>query len=212
MIESAPDEVKAHEQMPQETTNPALILASTSRYRAELLGRLGLPFTQHAPGTEEDERDGESPRHRAARLALAKARDLSKLYPDQWVIGSDQVAYCGRRILHKPGTADNAVSQLERLSGRKAGFATAIALVHGASATEFQSLDMTQVRFRKLGQREIRAYVARDTPLDCAGSFRCESLGIALFQRIESKDPTALIGLPLIVTAKLLRQAGFQLI
>jgi len=187
-----------------------LILASTSRYRAALLERLGLPFRVAAPRVAEDHRPGEGPAARALRLALAKAQAVAATHPDCWVLGSDQVADCDGRILEKPGTDANCREQLAACSGRSATFFTAAVLTQGGIASDRQHVDRTIVQFRHLSAAEIATYVKRDRPLDCAGGFRCEGLGIALFDGIDSADPTALIGLPLIWVAHALRDAGLD--
>lgn len=188
-----------------------LILASTSRYRAQLLERLGLPFDVMAPGVEESPLLREVPLERAQRLALAKATAVSTLHPDATVIGSDQVAVCKGEVLGKPGDARECREQLQRLSGSTAIFHTALAVLDGARQATVQVVDTTTVYFRALEPREIERYVEIDRPLDCAGSFKSEALGIALFTRIVSEDPTALIGLPLIALARALRQVGYEL-
>ncbi|HWX70164.1 MAG TPA: nucleoside triphosphate pyrophosphatase [Steroidobacteraceae bacterium] len=189
----------------------ALILASTSVYRRELLTRLGLPFETLAPGVSEAHIAHESPADRAMRLALEKARAVARGHPQAVVIGADQVAACGERLLDKPGCAVGSRQQLEALSGRTALFYTACAVLGGSREVHLAHVDTTSVLVRALSAGEIERYVARERPYDCAGGFRAESLGIALFECIESRDPTALIGLPLIWLAGALRQAGFAL-
>ncbi|MBV8974888.1 MAG: septum formation protein Maf [Sinobacteraceae bacterium] len=189
----------------------ALILASTSPYRKQLLSRLALPFETHAPEVDEAHLEGESPTNRAHRLALEKARAVAGMHPDAVVIGADQVAACGDQILDKPGNAQRAREQLEALSARTALFYTACAVLGGNRAVRLAHLDTTRVVFRALSQVEIERYVARERPFDCAGGFRAEALGISLFESIESRDPTALIGLPLVWLAAALRAAGFLL-
>lgn len=190
----------------------ALILASTSAYRRALLERLGLGFTVARPEVDETPRPGEAPQALAVRLARAKAEAvLAGALADgrtAWVIGSDQVAELDGRPLGKPGTAERAVAQLGAMSGREVRFLTALCLA-GPDGRRFESLDITTVRFRSLSADEIARYVERERPLDCAGSFKSEGLGIALFEAIDSRDPTALIGLSLIDTARALRAAGF---
>ncbi len=186
-----------------------LVLASTSRYRADLLRRLGLPFVQENPGIDEDERAGEAPAARATRLALAKAHAVAGRRPRQWVLGSDQVAFYGERILHKPGSPDANIEQLMDLSDQTVGFATAIALVSGE--IELQALDLTQVRFRRLDRAEVERYVQAEPAHDCAGGFKIEGLGVSLFESVRNDDPTALVGLPLIALRRLLAQAGTAL-
>lgn len=184
-----------------------LILASTSRYRAELLSRLRLPFDTEAPGVDEVEEPGELPESRARRLAQAKARAVAERRPGHWVLGSDQVAFCDDEILHKPGLPEANVEQLARLSGREAHFATAITLTT-AGGLELSSLDMTVVRFRAFDLATAQRYVAAEPAHDCAGGFKIEGLGISLFESVETRDPTALIGLPLIALRRLLEQVG----
>jgi septum formation protein len=188
-----------------------LVLGSTSRYRAELLQRLGLAFEQRAPGTIESELAGEPPAMRAMRLATAKAIDAGRGLGDALVIGSDQVAELDGQLLEKPGTIERATEQLSACSGRTVSFHTALCLFDTAGGQRHTHLDLTRVHFRHLQHEEIRRYIAHEQPLDCAGSFKCEGLGISLFERIENSDPTALIGLPLIALARLLREAGFSL-
>ena len=187
-----------------------LILASTSPYRAALLRRLRLPFEVAAPDVAEDLQPGEAPAARALRLALAKAQAVAALRPAAWVLGSDQVADCGGRILDKPGVAERCREQLTACSGRAVIFYTAAVLIHDREKTPGHHTDRTIVRFRNLSATDIANYVERDRALDCAGGFRCEGLGIALFEEIESADPTALIGLPLIWVARALREAGLD--
>ncbi|HEY9253377.1 MAG TPA: Maf family nucleotide pyrophosphatase [Stenotrophomonas sp.] len=184
---------------------PRLILASTSAYRRELLARLGLPFEQARPQVDETPWPGEAPAPLALRLAEAKARALAD--EGAWALGSDQVAELDGLPLGKPGTFDAAVAQLSAMSGRSVHFHTAVCLASPTS-THLAS-DLTVVHFRNLSAAEIERYLHAESPLDCAGSFKCEGLGISLFEAIDSRDPTALVGLPLIATARLLRQAGF---
>lgn len=188
-----------------------LVLGSTSRYRAQLLERLGLAFDQRAPGTSEIELTGETPSERAARLATAKAVDAGKGLANALVIGSDQVAELDGLLLEKPGTAERAHEQLSACSGRIVSFHTALCVFDTANRRHRTHLDLTRVHFRALLPEEISRYIEREQPLDCAGSFKCEGLGISLFERIENNDPTALIGLPLIALARLLREAGLEL-
>lgn len=183
-----------------------LILASGSRYRAELLSRLKLPFVGFAPDIDESPQAGENGRQLTQRLALAKAQTLSSLHPGRWVLGSDQAAECAGRILGKPGARERAIEQLEFLSGKAVEFLTAIALVNDAE--HHTALDITTVKFRDLTRSEIEHYVDIEPAFDCAGSFKCEGYGITLFESIRSEDPTGLIGLPLIAVRRLLSQAG----
>jgi len=190
---------------------PPLVLASTSRYRRALLERFGLPFDIAAPGIREDARAAELPMDRAMRLALEKAQAVAARAPRTLVIGSDQVASSAGAVLDKPGDAAGAREQLTRLSGSSAHFYTACALIGLDSGVHAVHLDTTTVHFRTLRPAEIARYVARDEPYDCAGGFKAEALGSALFERLETEDPTALIGLPLIWLAGALRAAGFEL-
>ncbi len=195
--------------MPVPSITPELVLASSSRYRRELLERLRLPFRMIATGADETPRSGEAARALAKRLALAKASSAAALAPDAWVIGSDQVAAAGDRILGKPGTRDACIEQLAFASGRTVEFLTACCVTRGATRDSFQHIDTTRVRFRALKPDEISRYVDGEQPFDCAGGFKCEGLGVSLFESIDSRDPTALIGLPLIWLAGTLRGCGF---
>jgi septum formation protein len=191
---------------------PALILASTSRYRRELLTRLHLPFEVLAPGVDETPLPAETPAALARRLALAKARAVGAGRPEAVVIGSDQVADLDGVPIGKPGTHARAVEQLHAMSGRSVVFQTAVAVVRVATGFTAGVLVPVTVRFRVLSDAEIEHYLRAEAPYDCAGSARCESLGIALLDAIESDDPTALVGLPLIRTSALLRQAGIDVL
>jgi septum formation protein len=190
---------------------PELILASTSPYRRSLLERLGIPFAALPPQTPEDTIAGELPTDRALRLAIAKAQAIASLRPDAVVIGSDQVAAVGSKILDKPGDAARCRAQLATASGSSARFHTACAVIAPQAGIRMVHIDTTTVFFRSLSDEEIERYVERERPFDCAGGFRAEGLGIALFESIESRDPSALIGLPLIWVACALRRAGFEL-
>jgi septum formation protein len=190
---------------------PRIILASTSRYRAELLRRLLGDFAQRSPGTDEAPVLGESPAERALRLAAAKATAVAAAAGDALVIGSDQVAELAGGVLDKPGSTERARAQLAASSGREVVFHTGLCLLDARDGSTRLHLDRTCVRFRPLAAEEIARYVEREQPLDCAGSFKCEGLGISLFERIDSEDPTALVGLPLIALARLLREAGVPL-
>ena len=171
----------------------SLVLASTSTYRCVLLERLGLPFEVARPEVDETPRPGESPQALAERLALAKAEAvLADASDETWVIGSDQVAELDGQPLGKPGSHAGAVAQLQSMSGHEVRFLTALCLA-GHRGRRLQSLDITRVRFRALSNDEIERYVARERPLDCAGSFKVEGLGIALFDEIDNRDPTSLI-------------------
>ena len=190
----------------------SLVLGSTSRYRRELLERLHLPFEVASPDVDETAQPGESPRSLALRLALAKARAVARRFPDAVVIGSDQVADLDGIALGKPGSHDRAVDQLRRMRGRSIVFQTAVAVVCHGSGFEQVDLAPVRVRFRDLGDDEIETYLRAEQPYDCAGSAKSEGLGIALLDAIDSDDPTALVGLPLIRTCRMLRAAGVKLL
>lgn len=201
--------------MPEATHSPQnrqLVLGSTSRYRRELLSRLHLPFEVAAPEVDETPRPGESPHELARRLALAKAHAVAAKFPEAVVIGSDQVADLDGEPLGKPGNHENAVAQLHRMRGRVVVFQTAVAVV--CAATGFEELDLAPVKvtFRQLSDVEIESYLRAEQPYDCAGSARSEGLGIALLDMIENDDPTALVGLPLIRTCRMIRAAGVKVL
>jgi septum formation protein len=192
------------------STPPALILASTSRYRRELLERLRLPFEARSPEVDETPLPGEAPAALAERLALAKARVLAAQRPDAVVIGADQVADVDGVAIGKPGDHARATAQLRTMSGRRIVFQTAVAVVREAVGFAAVRRVPVTVRFRTLDDAEIEFYLRAEQPYDCAGSAKCETLGIALLEAIESDDPTALVGLPLIRTSELLRAAGLD--
>lgn len=193
-------------------TKRTVILASTSRYRRDLMNRLRLPFEVHSPEVDETPLPGESPSTLAQRLALAKAQAVARRFPDAVVIGSDQVADLNGEPLGKPGTHERAVEQLRRMRGQTLIFQTAVAVV--CQATGFQQQDIAPVRvvFRELDDAAIEAYLRAEQPYDCAGSAKSEGLGIAILEAIDSDDPTALVGLPLIRTCRMLRSAGVDLL
>lgn len=195
--------------MPAQSQKKSLVLASSSQYRKELLERLGIPFDVHVPAIDESARPGESPARLAARLAAEKAVTVATGLPAAVVIGSDQVAVFAGQVVGKPGNAANARAQLAAFSGNRVDFLSAISVQCVESGFRFDRTVTTQVRFRALSQAEIRRYVARDNPVDCAGGFRSEATGSALLQSMRSDDPTAIIGLPLICVAQALREAGF---
>ena len=192
------------------TVHPALILASTSRYRRELLDRLRLTFTVASPEVDETPLPGEQPAALAQRLALAKARAVAAKHPEAIVIGSDQVADLDGTPIGKPGTHERAVQQLRAMSGRSVVFQTGVAVVCEARGFAAAALVPVTVRFRTLSDAEIEHYLRTEQPYDCAGSAKSETLGVALLDAIESDDPSALVGLPLIRTCALLRQAGID--
>ena len=198
--------MKVHAAM-SNSSNPSLILASTSVYRRELLERLGIPFTVVSPELDETPLPGESTLELALRLAKAKAAAVSKDYPDAWVIGSDQVAdLCGAAI-GKPGNFERAMAQLQLMRGSTVTFHTALCIMKGDMETTLSV--PTEVSFRKLSDEILESYLLTEEPYDCAGSAKSEGLGITLLEAIKSDDPTALIGLPLIALTGLLRGAGF---
>jgi septum formation protein len=188
------------------------VLGSTSPYRRELLSRLHLTFQTAAPEVDETERPGESPLELARRLALAKARAVAVQFPEAVVIGSDQVADLAGEALGKPGTHERAVAQLRRMSGRSVIFHTAVAVVCAASGFEQLEVAPVRVAFRNLSDAEIESYLLAERPYDCAGSARSEGLGIALLDAIDSDDPTALVGLPLIRTCRMIGAAGVKVL
>ena len=188
-----------------------LVLASTSAYRRELLGRLRVKFEVARPEVDETPLPGESPAALAQRLADEKARSVGTRLRQAWVIGADQVAELDGQVLGKPGSFERAADQLAAASGRRLQFHTAVSLYRHGERRVSRVLDHTFVQFRSLSGVEIERYLHAEQPYDCAGSFKAEGLGICLFESIESHDPTALIGLPLIAVAQLLRQVGFIL-
>lgn len=193
------------------TGQRALVLGSTSRYRRELLQRFGLPFEVVGPHVDETPQPNEVPAALAQRLALAKAQAVAAQRPEAIVIGSDQVADLHGQPLGKPGTHERAVAQLRQMSGQTVLFQTAVAVVCAATGLAACELAVVRVVFRDLTDAEIERYLRAEQPYDCAGSAKSEGLGITLLDHIDNDDPTALIGLPLIRTARLLRQAGLQL-
>jgi septum formation protein len=194
------------------TQTRQLILGSTSRYRRELLARVNTPFTVVGPDVDETPAEQETPRALALRLALAKARAVAALHPEAVVIGSDQVADLNGMPLGKPGNHERAVLQLQRMRGQTVVFQTAVAVV--CAATQFEEVDLAavKVKFRDLSDAEIETYLRTEQPYDCAGSAKSEGLGIALLESIDNDDPTALVGLPLIRTCRMLRAAGIELL
>jgi len=180
--------------MPQ----PPLVLASTSRFRRSLLERLGIPFLTASPDTDETRRPGESPRDLVVRLAEAKARAVAATYPDALIIGSDQVACIDETVLGKPGDRGRAIEQLTQASGREVLFHTGLCLLNATSGRSQTCCEPFRVHFRRLSGAQIEGYLDRERPFNCAGSFKSEGLGIALFERLEGKDPTALVGMPMI--------------
>lgn len=188
-----------------------LVLGSTSPYRCVLLARLGVAFESARPEVDESPLLGETPEALAIRLAAAKARAVAERYPDAWVIGADQVAELDGNALGKPGSFERAADQLSAASGRRVAFHTAVSLYRRAEHRAIAFHDRTFVVFRALDNAEIERYLHAEQPYDCAGSFKAEGLGITLFESIETTDPTALVGLPLIALASALRRVGYRL-
>jgi septum formation protein len=193
-------------------TPPRLILASTSPYRQELLARLRLPFETLSPGVDETPRTGETPAALAVRLAEEKAHAIAARHPDAIVIGGDQVAVLDGRALSKPGAHANAVAQLRAMRGRRVTFLTAVAVEHGASGRKLARLVPCDVQFRAFPEDAIEPYLRADRPYDCAGSAKIDSLGIALVERLDGDDPTALVGLPLIALVAMLGELGLDVL
>ncbi len=189
-------------------TDMDLILASGSPYRAALLKRLGLPFRALSPDIDESQHPDEAPGQLALRLAEAKADAVAARFPEACVIGSDQTADLGGRALGKPGSVERAAEQLRLCAGQRIAFHTSVSVVRVSDGFRASWSDRTEVLLRPLDGEEIERYLAREPAVDCAGSFKVESLGISLFDAVQSEDPTALIGLPLIGLCRLLRQAG----
>lgn len=190
---------------------PQLILASTSPYRRDLLGRFQIPFETCAPATDETPLEGESPAHTAERLSAAKAQAVAPRFPAALIIGSDQVAYCDDQRFGKPGSRDKARIQLRDLSGKIVVFHTGLCLLNSATGRSHMRGIATEVRFRELSDAEIERYLDKEDALNCAGSARSEALGISLLEWMRSDDPTALVGLPLIALAEMLRAEGIAL-
>jgi MAF protein len=188
----------------------SILLASTSPFRKALLDKLGLPFITAAPEVDETPQPGETAEALVSRLAVAKAKALAQAYPDHWIIGSDQVCVLNGMITGKPHTVENARAQLRAASGNRITFYTGLALFHPASQQLMQCCEPFVVHFRDLSEAEIAAYIEKEQPLYCAGSFKSEGLGICLFDRLEGRDPNTLVGLPLIALNGMLRQAGIN--
>ncbi len=194
----------------QHKSRTAVVLGSSSRYRKALLDRLGFPFEQISPSVDENALDGELPEDYVTRICLAKGAAVAQLRPDAVVIASDQCATFADHIIGKAHKPERAIAQLMSFSGKDVRFLTSVC-VYADNACIGEHTDVTLVRFRTLSKSEVTRYVEQEQPWDCAGSFKCEGLGITLFDQISSKDPTALIGLPLIQTAALLRKSGMRL-
>ena len=193
-----------------------ILLASSSRYRKQLLEKLELPFQCASPDIDESILDSESPEDYVLRLAISKAKALAKEYPNHLIIGSDQCAVIEidqqKKILGKPHTVENAVNQLSQSSGRVVTFLTGLCVYNSAIQKEVSLVEPFMVHFRDLNRAQIERYVAQEMPLDCAGSFKSEGLGIRLFKALEGRDPNSLIGLPLIALVDLLEQQGIQVV
>ena len=196
---------------PQPVPPSRLVLASTSLFRRELLGRLQIPFETVAPKVEEDAKPGERPAATAERLALEKAQAVAAQYPSALIIGSDQVAYCGENRYGKPGSRENAIAQLRAMRGTTVVFHTAVCLLNARTGRAQVSGVPTEVRFRELSDAEIDRYLDREDALNCAGSAKSEGLGIALLESMRGDDPNALVGLPLIALCRMLRAEGVAL-
>lgn len=190
---------------------PLLILASSSRYRRQLLDKLQLPYTSHSPDIDETPQMGESPEQLVSRLARQKALALGEHFPENLIIGSDQVACLENRILGKPGNHQKAVEQLLLMQGKTVDFVTGLALLNSSSGNLQCITDVFRVTFRPLTNAEIDNYLLREQPYDCAGSFKCEGLGIGLFSSMNGTDPNSLVGLPLIQLVNLLQQENVYL-
>jgi len=191
---------------------PPLILASTSPYRRQLLARLGLPFQTEAPQVVEQRLPGETPEQVVRRLALAKAAAVATRFPHAVVVGSDQLAELEGALLHKPGSEQAALAQLRRLAGRTHRLLTALAVLRPATGYRGEALDITELTMRPWSEEQLRRYVQRDLPQDCAGSYRLEKLGVALFERWAGTDPSAVEGLPLMALTRLLAEAGLPVL
>ena len=189
---------------------PSILLASTSPFRQALLHKLGLPFITAAPEVDETPQQGETAEALVTRLAVAKAQALAKMYPGHWIIGSDQVCVLDDQITGKPHTAENARAQLRAASGKAITFYTGLALFHPDNNQLLQCCEPFVVHFRMLTDAEIAGYVEKEQPLQCAGSFKSEGLGICLFDRLEGRDPNTLVGLPLIALNEMLQQADIN--
>ena len=189
---------------------PSILLASTSPFRQALLRKLGLPFITAAPEVDESPQPGENAEALVIRLAVAKAQELAETYPRHWIIGSDQVCVLDGAIAGKPHTTENARAQLRAASGKAITFYAGLALFHPASGRLLQCCEPFVVHFRTLSDAEIAGYVEKEQPLQCAGSFKSEGLGICLFDRLEGRDPNTLVGLPLIALNGMLQQAGIN--
>jgi len=193
------------------TDTPALLLASSSPFRRQLLDKLGMDFIHQSPDIDESRLEGESPVALVMRLAREKARALADSHPDTLIIGSDQVAVIGDQVLGKPGTREKAIEQLSAASGQRVTFLTGLCLLNTASGRTQVACDPFHVQFRTLRPEQIQRYVDAEQPLNCAGSFKSEGLGIVLFKALEGRDPNTLVGLPLILLTEFLAAEGISL-
>ena len=193
------------------TDTPALLLASSSPFRRQLLDKLGMDFIHQSPDIDESRLEGESPVALVMRLAREKARALADSHPDTLIIGSDQVAVIGDQVLGKPGTREKAIEQLSAASGQRVTFLTGLCLLNTASGRTQVACDPFHVQFRTLRPEQIERYVDAEQPLNCAGSFKSEGLGIVLFKALEGRDPNTLVGLPLILLTEFLAAEGMSL-
>lgn len=197
---------------PSQNNTPKLVLASSSRYRRELLEKLKHPFSWQAPEVDETPLTGEKPDVLALRLAQLKAEALAKAHPNSLIIGSDQVASLDGKLCGKPGNKENALSQLKAASGKNVTFYTGLCLLNTNTGRHYSAVETYNAHFRTLSEAQIEYYLDQDQPFDCAGSFKSESLGISLLERLEGDDPNTLIGLPLIRLTQLLSQADFDIL
>lgn len=193
------------------TATPAILLASSSPFRRELLGKLHLEFSHQSPDIDESRQDGESPTELVMRLGREKAAALAAEHPNTLIIGSDQVAVLGDKVLGKPGTREKAIEQLSAASGQRVTFLTGLCLLNTATGRTQTACEPFHVQFRTLTREQIERYVDLEQPLNCAGSFKSEGLGIVLFKSLEGRDPNSLIGLPLITLTEFLAAEGVQL-
>lgn len=189
-----------------------IVLASGSKYRQALLKKLAIPFSFHAPDIDESAKESESPLDLVQRLSLEKAQACQKMFPDALIIGSDQVCVIDGKILGKPRTEEKAIEQLKAAAGKHVTFYTGLTLLNSTTGFAQTDVEPFHVYFRSLSEEEITRYVQRERPLDCAGSFKCESLGIALFDKLEGRDPNTLVGLPLIRLCEMLRAEGIDVL
>ncbi|RTE87799.1 septum formation inhibitor Maf [Lysobacter sp. N42] len=185
-----------------------MVLASSSPFRKALLKTLGLAFETYSPDIDETPLEHEDPKELVLRLAAAKAHKVAAVYPNAIIIASDQVAVCEGKILGKPGNHENALKQLSLFQGKRVSFFTSLTVLNSETKEQESDIDEVEVTFRTRSQKELEHYIKQEQPFNCAGSFKCEGLGISLFEKIESSDPNSLIGLPLIKLTTMLEHAG----